>query len=115
MTMTYLAPKLLVSGEVTVVAKRLLEESEENGDNDAGFQCLAEKDEEDFTVQKMHQHCFQFSQIRIYLGSLPGTANTLTVMATDCDRSTKSAYPDQPAQNLSFHSNSPFGLPGASI
>ena len=52
MTKTYLAPKLLVSGEVTVVAKRLLEESEENGDNDAGFQCLAEKDEEDFTMQR---------------------------------------------------------------
>ena len=46
--MTYLAPELLVSGEVTVMAKSLLQECQKNGDNDTRFQCLTEQDEEDF-------------------------------------------------------------------
>ena len=44
---TYLAPELLVSSGITVMAKSLLQKSQQNGDNDASLQCLAEADEED--------------------------------------------------------------------
>lgn len=37
--------------------------------------------------------------------SLPGTANTLTVMAKDCDLAMEAVYPEQLAQSLSFESN----------
>ena len=32
---------------ITVMAKSLLQESQENGDNDASLECLTETDEED--------------------------------------------------------------------
>lgn len=44
---TYLAPELLVSSGITIMAKGLLQESQQNGDNDASLQGLAEADEED--------------------------------------------------------------------
>ncbi len=50
MTKTYLASELLVSGEVTVMAKSLLQESQQHGDDDASLQCLTETDEEDFAM-----------------------------------------------------------------
>lgn len=39
---TYLAPKLLISRAVTLVAKSLLQESQQDRDNDARLQCLTE-------------------------------------------------------------------------
>lgn len=34
------------------MAKSLLQESQQNGDDDAGFQCLTETDEEDWQCQE---------------------------------------------------------------
>ena len=58
---TYLAPELLVSREVPIMAKGLLEEGQQDGDNDARFQCLTEQDEEDCWIAKMCQHRIRFS------------------------------------------------------
>ena len=47
MEKTDLTPELFVSRGITIMAKGLFQESQENGDNDASFQCLTETDEED--------------------------------------------------------------------
>lgn len=44
---THLAPELFVSRGITIMAKSLFQESQENGDNNASLQCLTEADEED--------------------------------------------------------------------
>lgn len=51
MAKTYLASKLFVGRAVIVMAKSLLQESQQDGDNDARLQCLTEQDEEDLTIQ----------------------------------------------------------------
>lgn len=47
MAKTYLTPELPVCSGIAVMAKSLLQESEQNGDNDASLQSLAETNEED--------------------------------------------------------------------
>lgn len=60
---TYLAPKLLISRAVTLVAKSLLQESQQDGDNDARLQCLTEQDEEDLAMHTIISIVFVLSDV----------------------------------------------------
>lgn len=66
------------------MAKSLLQESQQNGDNDARLQGLTETDEEDCGTSKGSALFSSPMNIKDSV-SLLGTANTLTVIAKDCD------------------------------
>ena len=105
---THLAPELLVSRRITVVTKCLLQESQQDRDNDASLQRFTETYKKDFDKVKSISIVF----ILKTAVSLLGTANTLTVMAKDCDGSMDSKSSESAMDRLLFHSDAFMACPG---
>lgn len=85
---TYLSDQLLVNYCVSIRTQGLLQESQQNGDNDAGLNGLSKADEE---------HCWLGSiLLRMDLFNVvpdsPGTANTFTMIATPNEQKTKTDF-----------------------
>ena len=105
MVKTDLAPQLLVSGEVTIMAKSLFQKSQQDGDNDTRLQCLTKTDKEDFAIYRSISIVFFVSQTRKDRANLPGTAKTLTVMATSCDERADWMNSESNVKNVSIQYN----------